>query len=214
MNDAAPFRIVAAVAESGRAAIVSAAEQLSSCMSQALGARWPVQVQFVGRDDDATSGAVFIASPIEDVTGDEAIGQVEDQWRGRIARYREAGHDRILLCTLFRHVAPGPARTETVERIRRLNQLVIVLSRDTGAEIADVDRLLALCGARIAGSDYRCASRASARLAGQAITAAILDGEVSRDLDGAAQQRAIVAHGGVRDIGRLVARHIEERATP
>lgn len=214
MNEAPAFAIVAAFAEAGRAMIISAAEQLSACMSGVAGSRWPVRLRFIGRDDGAIpSGAVFLSSLIDDVSSGDGLEQVEAKWRVRIARYRQAGHDRILLCSLFRHVAPGNGQADTVERIRRLNQLLILLSRDTGVEIADVDRLLALCGARLMGSDYRCTSQASARLAGQAITAAILDGELEGDLDGTIQQSAIAAHGGVRDIGRLLARHVEERAT-
>jgi hypothetical protein len=95
-----------------------------------------------------------------------------------------------------------------VERFRRLNLMAIELSRELDFEIVDVDRLLALCGARTIGAEYRGASHAAARLSGHAVAAAILDGDMDAWIDAVQQHRAGTAHGGVRDIRRLIERHV------
>lgn len=210
MNAATPFYIVVALARRGKGTITAAAGQLTRCMSGAAGDSRDVHVHVraIGRDAATIPvGSVFLASLSDDVESGESLDQVERDWRTRLARVQDAGHDRILLCTLFRCVTGLPGGEKLLERIRRLNQLVVAFSRDLGCEVADVDRLLALCGGRQIGADYRCLSQTAERLAGHAITAAILDGEMSGYLEPNAQQRAIALHGGVLDLRQIMTRH-------
>lgn len=210
--DEADFRLVAAVPESGRDPILFAAEQLALCLQAARGERCPIRVRFIGRDDDhIPPGAALIATLVDDVTSNVQIEDVERQWRGRLTRFRHAGHGRLLLCTLFRSARARETDSDTLERIRRLNQLILELSRTEKTEVVDIDRLLALCGARTLDTDFRCSADLAARLAGHAVTAAILNGEFARELDPAVQQRAAALHGGIRDIGRIYDRYAKER---
>lgn len=209
MSEKSPFIVVAMAAESDTPAIKAAAEQLSLCMSRAAGEAVPVKVQFVARDNPTIpAGNVFVAMLTEDVLSGRPIDQVAHDWRARLERVRDGGPDRALLCTLFRRVSGEPRVENTLERIRRLNKLVIDLSRELDSEVVDVDRFLALCGGRTIGADYRCSSQSAARLAAQAITAAILDGDLVCYLPPDTQQRAIALHGGVRDVERILVRHI------
>ena len=211
MTTAAPFSIVAAFTKHEMGTIRAAAEQLAQCMSGAAGESLRVRVHSIERDAAAIpAGNLFLASLAQDVQSDESLESVEKAWRTRLARVGDAGIDRVVLCTLFRCVAQGPHREKTLERIRRLNQLVVTLSRDLDCEVADVDRLLALCGGRLIGADYRCLGQRAGRLAGQAITAAILDGEMYGYLEPEAQQRAIALHGGVRNMREIMTRHAVE----
>ncbi len=204
-------RMVAIVTEAERTAMVAAAEQLSLAVGGAMGTSWPVQLRLALPDEaDIPEGAILVSSLLADMADNEPVETVVERWRERIARCRAAGHDRILLCNLFRHVeGRTPA---TIERIRRLNLMAIELSRELGFEIVDIDRLLALCGARTIGADYRGTSHAATRLIGHAVAAAILDGDMDAWIDPAVQHRAGAAHGGVRDIFRLLERHVHVRS--
>lgn len=211
MNEA-DFRLVAAVPESGRRPILFAAEQLALCLQAAQGKRCPIRVRFIGRDDDhIPAGAALIATLVDDVATSAPIEDVEREWRARVARFRCAGHDRVLLCTVFRSVRDRVGGSDKLERIRRLNQLLLELSRTENAEVVDVDRLLSLCGARTLDTDFSCSTELAARLAGHAVTAAILNGEFAEKLGPAVQQRAAGLHGGIRDIGRIFAHYAKER---
>lgn len=211
MSEASPLRMVALVAEQQRPAITAAAEQLSSCIGQAVGQVCQIAVAFAARDETLPpSGFVLVASLVDDVHSGLGMDEVERQWRGRLSRLQNEGYERVMLCTLFRHVGRGDGRSETLERIRRLNQLIVALSHEVGSEIADIDRFLALCGARTLDADYRCSSPRAVQLAGHAITAAILDGEIAGHLSPEAQQRAIALHGGVQNMPQLFARYISK----
>lgn len=210
MSAAEPPRIVAAIGGEGQqAAMIAAGQQLADCVGFALAADWPVRLRLIDPDEaEIPSGIVLVASPIEDLANNDPIASVEARWIARIGRYRSAGHDRILLCNMFRHVDRQARATGGIERIRRLNRLAIGLSRGLGVEVVDIDRLLALCGARTVGADFRCGGEVAAQLVGHAIADAILQGDMGDCLDGAVQARAIAAHGGVRDIRRLIERYV------
>lgn len=180
--------------------IMAAARQLRDCVATAIGNDWPVRVRFESLDVTAIpAGTVLILSLADDMADSAAV-----RWRIRIARCAAAGHRRILLCNLFRHVVGGGQRTDVIERIRRLDRMAIDLSREAGAEIVDIDRLFALCGARALGSAAQ-----AAQLAGHAIAAAILEGGLDEHLDPAVQDRATHLHGGVRDIRAIAERRLQ-----
>lgn len=204
--------VTAIVSDAERAGIAAAGQQLAEALSAGSGVAWQVRLHFASFEDgDIPPEAAIVTSLHHDVDGAEPVDRIAERWQARIRRHRAAGHGRILLCNLFRHVQePSPAGI-TIERLRRLNQLAINLSRTAGIEIVDVDRLLALFGARAIETDYRCDSAAARRLVGHAIAAAILDGDLGGRVDDAAQGRASDAHGGVRDIRRLTERHFQLR---
>jgi len=211
-----PPRIVAATAhEDQRAAMAAAAEMLSRYVGFALGAEWPVFLRLIAPDDaEIPPGIVLVASLLEDGALHDPIASTRARWVERIGRYRSAGHDRILLCNLFRRVEGPAGEGPGIEQIRRLNRMAIGLSRELGVEIVDIDRLFALCGGRAIGADYRGGGEMAPRLAGHAIANAILQGEMGGCLDPGVPARANAAHGGERQILRLVERQVSPGDRP
>ena len=61
-----------------------------------------------------------------------------------------------------------------MERIRRLNQMVIGYSRESGIEIVDLDRQFALFGARRLGTNYLCLGEAAVQAGTFSLVNAIL----------------------------------------
>lgn len=211
-----PPRIVAAIAhEDQRAAMAAAAEMLSRYVGFALGADWPVFLRLIAPDDaEIPPGVVLVAALLEDSALHDPIASTRARWAARIGRYRAAGHDRVLLCNLFRRVEDPTGEGPGVEQIRRLNRMAIDLSREFGVEIVDIDRLFALCGGRSLDTDYRGGGGMAPRLAGHAIANAILQGEMGGCLDAGVQARASAAHGGEREILRLVERQARPGGRP
>lgn len=210
MSETEPPRIVAAVGGEGqRAAMLAAGEQFSYCIGTALGADWPVRLRLIGLDDaEIPPGVALIAAPLEDLTSPAPIAATEARWVARIARYRAAGHDRILLCNLFRRAGADAGAVGGIERVRRLNRLAIELSRRLGVEIVDVDRLLGLCGARTIASAEGGGEAATSQLVGHAIAEAMLQGELGGCLEPAVQARASAIHGDSRNVSKLIARFL------
>ncbi|MBI1196779.1 MAG: hypothetical protein GC203_02855 [Phenylobacterium sp.] len=216
MNGAEPPRIVAAVGgEAERAAAIAAGEQLSAAVAAVLGAAWPIRLRPIALDEpDIPPGIVLIAAPLADLAAAEPVDAAEARWTARIARYRAAGHDRILICNLFRGVGASAGVLGGIERIRRLNRMVVGLSHRLGVEIVDVDRLLALCGARAFARDPRGSQAATARAVGHAIADAILQGDMGGSLDATVQARAGAVHRLRLDVQGLVERPAARVAGP
>lgn len=186
------LRLIGAVGDSGQPMIAAAARHLARSLAMAKGEPSPVEPVFVAPDTHPLpDGAAVILSldNTDGATGD-AWPDIAARWRERLGRYSADGR-RILLCNLPRHANSGMAHA--IGDIRRLDRLAITLSRETGVEIVDIDRLFALCGAATARTD-------GAALAGHAIAAALLDGPIDPALTPAAQDQAIRALGGWRDV--------------
>jgi hypothetical protein len=76
---------------------------------------------------------------------------------------------------VLRHTGAGePDASHRRIRIRRLNLLAAEISREHGAVVIDIDRLLADVGARRLGTDYRLQGAAAADLAGNSIAMEII----------------------------------------
>ena len=123
----------------------------------------------------------------------------------------------MLLCTVFRHVAPpigdaGDALPAKRERIRRLNLMAIDLSHDTGAGVVDVDRAFSHVGARSLATDHRLTGRAAAEVAAHTIVAGILAAGLDDVVPPDVQERAAQFQGALRDIDQFLARRLASRA--
>lgn len=188
--------------------MMAASRQLSAAVGAALGRNWPVPVVFCDLADDSASGVVWIVSMAEDATRREDIEVTTRRWMERIGHLARPGERRILLTTLFRCVSPAQGAQPTIERIRRLNVMAMHLSRSTGIEIVDIDRLFALHGARALGSDYRCLGPHAAELAGHAIAACIFEGGLDEFLSAHIQEEAARRHGGAEDLSTILQRRI------
>ncbi len=196
------------VGEDERPVIIAALQQLSTAVNAALGHDWPITLVLSDVEGHIGAGSILIASLIEDVQRSEAIEVTMQRWLERIERWSQQGQPRILLPTLFRKLSPVSGDRTTIERLRRLNMMALHLSRRTGIEIVDVDRLFALCGARTLGTDYRCQGAHAAALGGHAIAAAIFAGGLDDFLEARVQEAAAMHHGGAQDIATILQRRI------
>jgi hypothetical protein len=89
-------------------------------------------------------------------------------WRAIVAEALACGATAVVVCNVFRHVAGPPghrhygAPESLRERIHRFNLLAAELSRQTGAYVFDLDRLLARTGARWLQTDFHLGGAAAA----------------------------------------------------
>jgi hypothetical protein len=195
--------LVAVADRSWEPILMAAGRQLADAVAHAIGGGCSVNLRFLtDADGPLPQGDWIVVSLNTDVAGDTPIAMLECRWRERLERYA-ASYRRVLLCSPFRG-ADDPA---TIERLRQISMMAIRLSRGTGAEIADVDRLLALVGGRTAQCDWRLAGETAAQLAAHVIVATLLDGELA-SIPAGAQTRAAHFHGGLRDIPVIVRRRV------
>lgn len=214
MTAARRIMLEAAVSATERAAIGAAQARLADALSFGSGEAWTVDVRWcegiavVGSDASAT---IAIASmQLELARTDEPLPAIEARWRAALAR-AAASVPVVVVCTVLRVVAEptppgaGAAETASIERIRRLNRLLLDLSHDVGVRVADIDRALAHLGARTLATDHRLASPAGASAAGWSVALAAiapaLDGIVPPDV----QERARKRLGSVSELAATLA---------
>lgn len=209
MSGVEPPRVVIAIEDDAqREAALAAAAQISACVGDAIGGDWPIWLRLIGPDDAEIPDGMVMVATVADQDRRASLDELAQRWRARIDRYRAAGHRRVLLCNPVRQAGEASVARDDLERLRRLKHLVIAFSREFGTEVVDGDRLLALCGLRRIAADARGGAVATAQLVGHAIVDAILDGDLGDSLEPRVQARAAEIHGGVRDIPRLMARHL------
>jgi hypothetical protein len=164
--------LAAFVAPSEQAAVEAARDHLLRALGSTGGA-WSIDCDFAEAIGDLTAapaGAVLLTSLLPEADGDEAWGDTEARLRGIHADLSERG-DPVFICTVLRHAGEGDreAALRRRVRIRRLNALAAELSREFGAFVIDIDRVLADIGAGRLGTDYRLQGAAAADLAGKAM---------------------------------------------
>ena len=147
---------------------------------------------------EAPAGTVRLVSLQTELTNlDTPWPEVEQTLRDRFAALAETG-DPVLIATIFRLVDrttdEGHAR---LVRIRRLNLLATDLSREFGAFVVDIDRVMADVGGVVLNADYRLQGEGAAELAGQAIAAGISTNALDAFLPFEAQER-VTAHVNAR----------------
>jgi hypothetical protein len=101
---------------------------------------------------------------------------VERDLRTSYAALCQTG-DPVMICTILRHVeaAGDPEKADrTRVRLRRLNLLATELSREYGALVIDLDRVLADLGARRLETDYRLGGAAAVDVAGKAVALSVV----------------------------------------
>jgi hypothetical protein len=195
--------LVAVADRSWEPILMAAGRQLADAVAHAIGGDWSVNLRFLAdADGPLPQGDWIVVSLNADVAGDAPMAMLECRWHERLERYA-ASYRRVLVCNSFRGVN-DPAM---IERLRQISMMAIRLSRGTGAEIADVDRLLALVGGRTARCDWRLAGETAAQLAAHVIVATLLDGELASIPDDV-QMRAARFHGGLRDIPAIAKRRV------
>lgn len=128
--------------------------------------------------------APFIGAPGAQWVGTEAI--VRDLFRG----LAEAGLIAFVL-TVFRRVPDraSPEGRELLLQIRRLNLLATELSREFGAFVVDIDRVLANVGGLAVGGNFRLGSAASAQLAAEELALSLATNGLDDAVPFAAQEK-------------------------
>jgi hypothetical protein len=181
MTTPSHLSIAAAVSAGERAAVQAAAGYLARSLSQAAGVVWTCDCVFaqgletLGQNVDAT---IVLASLLPEVERtSELWPETERRQRTTFATLAEKGVP-VFLCTILRHVgrdvAPEAAMPLRV-RIRRLNLLAAEISRETGAYVLDLDRVLANIGAQRLGTDYRLEGQYAAEQGGHFIAATLVN---------------------------------------
>jgi hypothetical protein len=149
---------------------------------------------------------------------DETLADTAERCRALIEELTDQGCAAVFLVTVFHRVARGDtpaehlAATALRERIRRLNVLAAELSRETGAGVIDIDRIFTLIGGEQVGADYRLDSARARLTAAHAAAWAMLSFGLDELASIEAQERAKLALGAGRHIGRLSARFHEAKA--
>lgn len=211
--------VSAFVSEGEQAAVRLAAGHIARALGQAADVPWTCDWVFspdmetLRRNRD---GSIILTSLVP-ALGDmeESWSRVEERLRTAYVALSERGVP-VFISTILRHVG----HEEKVElaaairiRIRRLNLLASEISRETGAYVIDLDRILADIGARRLRTDYRLVGDAAAEMAGYFISLAVisnaLDAFVSAEIQDAARviltsSRPVVAapEGAKSDIAR------------
>lgn len=191
--------VFAAVTVNEWATIEAAAGHLADALSRATGESWTVPCTFVseiGALSDAAPDTIIVTSlslALEQT--DTPWSTVDQELRRTYAMLCETGNP-VLICTILRHV-PEEGDFEKAGRIRRrvrqLNLLATSLSREYGALVIDVDRVVADIGARRLGTDYRLGGARAADVVSRAMASCI----VANALDAHA---AVAVQDGARTI--------------
>jgi hypothetical protein len=175
--NATPIPIVAMVSMAERAAVDGACGKIIRALGEASGTPWKCDCRFVQDHADlqnAHAGSILVTSLVLEVDAPEPWTDVEQRLRRIYAGLCDRG-DPIFICTVLRHTgAAEPDASRRRIRIRRLNLLAAEISREHGAFVIDIDRLLADVGARRLGTDYRLQGAAAADWAGNAIAMEII----------------------------------------
>ena len=216
MSTPSSIVIDAALADTETPVAAAVEEQLAECLAAASGHPWHVESRLrdgIAAIDPAGGASVAIASLLPELArAIEPIAETQARWRTHLDALARRGIPAVV-CTIFRHVAPTQdgnrdAAAATIERIRRLDLVAAELSHDTGASVADVDRVLAHLGARQLASDHRLGGPLAAEVAAWTIVAALLDGPLDAVVDPDVLQRAQAFQGRLWEIDRFVNRRM------
>jgi hypothetical protein len=168
------------VSQAEQAAIRAAAQDLAQTFGVLTGSAVACDPIFVA-DLEALAqsppGAIRLLSLVPE------LSRLDEPWTEVEARLLAAcealgaGGDPVFICTILRHAGSDDDADLLYSRrvrIRRLNFLAAELSRQTGAFVVDVDRVIADIGGRNLQADYRLDSPAAATVAGHAVALCIV----------------------------------------
>ena len=145
-----------------RPALEAAAALLSKELSAAAGSQIATDCVFLQTTAGIQAGsniAIAITSLLPELENlEEAWPEAEKRLRAAFRLAAQHSDLRLFVMTIFRHVAPEEWGEKTVRlrvRIARLNLFAAEISRETGCNVIDIDRVLADIGAQVLRTDYR-----------------------------------------------------------
>jgi len=196
MSDKSHISLAPFVSRNEQEAVQLAADHIARALGQAAAVPWTCDCIFspdMETLQQRSDSAVIVASLLPELEKiSEPWPQVERRLRAVYVALCERG-DPVFICTILRHVGQDE-EPETADalmtRIRRLNLLAAEISRETGAFVIDLDRVLADIGARRLQTDYRLAGKSAAKMSGYFIAVTVianaLDAFVSFEIQDAA----------------------------
>jgi hypothetical protein len=171
--------LAAAVTANEQAVIDVAAHHLADALTRASGESWTCPSTFTAEPNGlvgTSSGAVVVTSlllPLADL--EKPWPAVEQALHATYKALCESG-DVVMICTILRHVdaTTDAERAPRIRRrIRKLNLLATELSRQYGAFVIDLDRVLADVGGRRLKTDFRLGGTMAAEFAGKTVALSI-----------------------------------------
>jgi hypothetical protein len=185
MNELTPITITAVVSQHERALVEAATAYVANALGQVtgagtMGAPWPCSCAFAATLEAQSQGVghvILLTSMTAELDRlDEPWAEIEGRLRKGYAELCGRG-DPVFICTILRHVGrdADPDITYRLRvRLRRLNLLAAEISREYGAFIIDLDRVLADIGARRLQANYRLQSAVAIEVAARAIATGLI----------------------------------------
>ncbi len=174
--------LTAYVSKAEQGVVVRAAELIGTALSVNTKLGQTCACTFVSSLDALMSAArpcLKITSLLFDVERTEPWPVIEQDLRARFLALTASG-DIVFIATVFRETGLHDDPLARRIRIRRLNWLAADISRETGAFIIDLDRVLADVGAASLETDYRLLGTPVVEVAACAVASVL----VSNGLDG------------------------------
>ena len=119
--------------------------------------------------------------------------QIATSWRSYLEQLRSV-RAPIYVLNVFRHVAengPDGGVSPKVERIRRVNRLLVDLAREYRAAVIDVDGVLADIGGLNLQADFRLGSKPAIKRIGCIIAMGLLSGPLGEESNLYSQRQAM-----------------------
>jgi hypothetical protein len=179
-----------------QAAIRAAVAQIVAGLfgsSSLAGQEPPVFVDDTSALVDSPAGTLRVISLLPELT------HLDEPWAAQEARLRAdmealaACGDPVFIMTILRDAGQEEDRDLLYRRrvrIRRLNLLAAELSQQTGAFVADIDRVLADIGGHVLQTDYRMSGEAAVEMAGHVIALCIIANGLDAFVSAEAQEKA------------------------
>ncbi len=180
MSDKSHISLAAYVSRNECEAVQLAGRHIAQALGQATATPWTCDCVFCpdwNELHERSDSAIIVTSLVLELeTILEPWPQVERRLRAAYADLCEAGKP-VFICTILRHIGQDGV-VETPDalmlRIRRLNLLAAEISRETGAFVIDLDRVLADIGARRLRTDYRLEGKSTTEISGHFIAETLI----------------------------------------
>lgn len=218
MSKPAPIVIEAQAVPSENQGLIAAAEMLSECLGTAVGGTaWPVklEVNAPGAGLAPSPPGVLILSLLHEVEqADEPIAETQRRWDAALQPHLARGVP-LFLRTIFRHIADAPrdgTQSPMLERIRRLNRMIVGLSHTHGVGVIDIDRSCAHFGARPLQTDWRLGGALAAEVAGHATAWSLLSQGLDEVIEPDHQEKARAKLGSLHQLRALVERRLKRQS--
>lgn len=188
--------IYAYVSRAEQAAVQAAARHLDRSLGdpKASGVdRAPIFVDGLEALAQSPPRAVRLISLVPELLRLDGIWSEEERRLRSALEVLTSAGGPVFIVTVLRHAGQDDDRDLLYRRrvrIRRLNLMAAELSRQTGAFVVDIDRVIADIGGRNLQADYCLASPAAAAVAGHAIALCIVANGLDAFISSESQEKA------------------------